>query len=1336
MSDLLAEYSPLTGLTPEEALQAQKDMYGRVLKGVNAAASMPATLVSPDLHLTDMTGGPEWLNHLPFAGAVEGAVGLGGAAINAGSALTNLALSRYGINIPKVPMGAAQHFEKTRGEIKDEIAAHSPFPAPDMSDEADKYTDLVGSLAGSVIPLAPGAAMTMLPRGTQSLAGFLLPATGHVGKNAAIVSGLGLAAGGGMAAQDALAKDKEEVPGFNAYLQQPDAATQAPPTAPPTAPAAPAAPAPDINTQLNQALSGEGVSVGPTFAEEGYSGHSVLDALFTIGGILTAIGAAKFTHGIRGAATDADRVARFTNPEYAQKSSDYNNAVIARGGDIAPTGLEPAVPPPLPEANKFRQATNAVNTQVLNENAQMQDAIRVISEPSVAERIAHQYGNVHTDAARQVRAENFFETGRDERTGMRIPSPADTFRDIAKLSDEEQVRLAKGLNSLNELDNRANNARIFRQQNPGKTPSPQDIRHDFADFDDQQLRTYVAMMTNDPRLAGIAGRFKGTTDGILDIGEKWGFFPSSEVADLKSSHPHYVPETGPGGEILHPFGARPTGVMSGVKNINTPPWYALAQHLDALHHQFELNDMNRTLWQTQMDAQRQFPGSAQFMREVKPTNPAYSFYGNELGTFRDPIVAIRTSSGPKYIQVDHPDFYNAMTGDSIRKRNIARDMLTVPRRLYQQGTTGVVSAATGRLYPPVNATFTSGLMATNAPRNMYGGLVDKGIQRLTGETSGVGRGVDLVSNLPYVGYSYLRGVADRRIGNIANMLRPDQIINHFGGPLSKLLGNATVQSMHKALEDYYLNSVTNRIRGMGIGGSGAPIKSDLPALAIEGSKQMRTVAAKMVPQLFFSGKWMGTKPFFLRLNRVIQEAMTNMGDAGHDAFARLNFNNPKVDKQTLAYETRQLTGDPGTHGASAWIKTISGALPYTNVGLQGIARFGRALGDGVAPVTLASGLGTLALASILTHMRSPAHMDYLQNELSEQQRAGNLVLATNDDPHKPTLIPLPQEFRAAYALALDLMSKAVNFLAARHDSGVRDNVMEAIKDFLGSHITNSSEGAMVHGAVDAGGVINLPPYAGQFDWNAVLHGKNIFDSYRSPIQRDVNLPNQPGDGLLADKDGKVWNSIFRGVFGMLGAAVGGGMDNVSRYAAQTGDWVKALGMGGHDWVQGFQDKNPQFNVLFENAVRLSTLPPIAEHMDRKLDALAKVTGSNTEERAEGRTGAGRYGQEVPVGETKKIPTEPTMRRMYQVADAYRSRMSGRLDEISNIKKQMGAVDQQGMDVIKRREWMNARTRDLADKYRVIGGYMADMEHMLSRVAGKPVHIEGIDWSKGPEQFHD
>jgi hypothetical protein len=65
---------------------------------------------------------------------------------------------------------------------------------------------------------------------------------------------------------------------------------------------------------------------------------------------------------------------------------------------------------------------------------------------------------------------------------------------------------------------------------------------------------------------------------------------------------------------------------------------------------------------------------------------------------------------------------------------------------------------------------------------------------------------------------------------------------------------------------------------------------------------------------------------------------------------------------------------------------------------------------------------------------------------------------------------------------------------------------------------------------------------------------------------------------------------------------------------------------------------------------------------------------------------------------------------------------------------MGAVEKQGMNPQARREWLNQQTRIIADQYKLPDQYIADMNANLSRLAGKPIRVQDINWSKGREQF--
>jgi hypothetical protein len=749
--------------------------------------------------------------------------------------------------------------------------------------------------------------------------------------------------------------------------------------------------------------------------------------------------------------------------------------------------------------------------------------------------------------------------------------------------------------------------------------------------------------------------------------------------------------------------------------------------------------MNRALRQSQMDTQRQFPGSAQFMYDVPaPTQGSPTFYSG--GSFREPVVTIRHPTGPTFTRIDHPDWYNAMTGDSLRRREIGTGLLSIPRRVLQYMTTGVGSLVTGRIAPLVNVGYTGLSMGTNAPKGYYGGQVDRLVQRnLPGPVANVlsplARGFDTVTSTPLgIGYSYLRGAGDRWVGRAANMIEQGAK-NPINDTLRAYYGDQYINSWQNTIRRAYENSITNQMQQRGMGGMGIPVKTDLPTMQIAADKQARLVSAHLVPELFQSNGMFGNvKPVILKLNKVVQEAMGHISDAGHDYFARMNWDNPNTNPESLAYETRQLVGNPSTRGSSTALQKAMSIIPYGNIGIQGAARLGRSIGERPigAPMALASAFGTLAMAEILTHMRSQQHLDYYQNELSAQQRAANVVLALSDDPHKPTLIPVAQEFRAPKAFMSEIMAKAVNVIAMQHDPDWYKSVWNGLSDFLGGHLSNTSTAAMIHGVADT--LPNLPGYAGSIDWAGMMQGKNPMDTYRAPgAAHPLNLPGQVQDGPLDSKEGQTWSNIFKSVIGLAGVSIDG-INNVARYAKQTGSWVDALGAAGHDWVQGMQDRNPELNMLWDHQVRLSTQAPIEEMMTRKLDALNRIIGSRSAERFEGMSGTNRYAQPVPMSTTSNVPTDPTMRAMQSIADAYKTRMAPQLADIQERKKQMASVNVQAMDPATRRTWMNQQTRVVADKYRFLNSMTSDLEHALSLQVGRPVHLEDIDMTKGPEQF--
>jgi hypothetical protein len=206
------------------------------------------------------------------------------------------------------------------------------------------------------------------------------------------------------------------------------------------------------------------------------------------------------------------------------------------------------------------------------------------------------------------------------------------------------------------------------------------------------------------------------------------------------------------------------------------------------------------------------------------------------------------------------------------------------------------------------------------------------------------------------------------------------------------------------------------------------------------------------------------------------------------------------------------------------------------------------------------------------------------------------------------------------------------------------------------------------------------------------------------------------------------------MFGAGGAIVDM-MRNAKHAYDRTGLSWDTLGTVGHDWLQGAKDANPSMNtLLWENQARQSTRPPIAETAQLSMDAMAKTAGAKTAEKYEGMTGPKGLPTAPQPDAGSKVPTDPVMRDMYFTVAAHHAFIQSRLmPDINNIRKQMASADTMPKNQ-ETRDWMNARTRDLADKWRNVWTHIQDVNAILSKKVGAPVNVRSIDWSKGPEQF--
>ena len=1376
----------LTDLPEADQIAAQKAANRQTLINLNSRLSMPITSLKPDPRLTEITGGPDALNSIPGVGLLEWPAGMAASVADALGTVRNAITGRNDDwHVPGLPtmrkMG--DNFEQTRQEVMQKVAEHTPLVAPDPNNQMDDLNDQLASLSGVGIPIAPAVVakgIEKLPVVARQLGRIVVPTTkdalGHAAKAevvAPVLTGVNEAG----ATLDAASDDKATA-AANA------ATTGAPPIPPPAD--ATTMPAPGIQvaagtpktktdvgqqiidlsapqTQARQSLPSDiidlsggsnapidlsapnGGAAVPMQQGLGVGTHGIWGALATLAGAGAMVRAGRAARERNAGVTETARAARMNDPVYAAAATDFNNKQLALQGGNGPmsSGVNDKAPEaPLPWTNQLRTSLNADNTSVMDKTARAQEIIRTLGTPSTAEALAKEYGNVHNPGASRVAFDAFLDTGYHPEAKVQIPAPNTVDKNISRLDDVQQGNLAEGLFSANEQDNRKNNRAEFAKNNPGQIPTPDDIRHDLKYHDDATLQTAVDKMMNDPATASIAQDMWDQSKGMREIYANMGIMPRSELANLNAAHPHHLPETGLTGKTMAPLSQRDRTLFTGVDQVNSKPWMAQAQMLEDMHREAELRRHRRDLYDSMSEAQTRYPDAAKVFTDVQaPTNKPVYYGGGET---RSPIVAIHSSTGTKYVHIANSDVLNMFTGDSLKRAHVAMEMSTIPRRIYQNFTTGIGSLATGSFAAGKNLLYTIPAMSINTPKGMYSGLIHKGVTTATGGrwNSGVARGLDMFSNLGYIPYSYARGVGERRLRNIANVLDP-KATNSVNKWLRASYGDAVVDKFQAAAQQYYRDSASYDAVSSGMGGGGLGPKSELQPLNLRSDMRASIAAAHAVPQLYHSGQWVaGSKPFVLNLHNALLEALGNISEAGHMASFRLNRDNPNVSRPGLIAETRALTGDPSVSGANTLLRRYTERVPFTNITLQGTGRAVRGVAEKPlnAAMTMATGFGTLHLISLLSAMQSPQTLKNYEDELSTQEHASGVPIYFPNGSQ--IRIPIAQEYQPASTFVKSLVANLANVVAMQHDPLTFHSVQNMILDFLGSHISTQHMNEMKYGAANTISPFLGWPLLGQLDPYKLIQGEGFANSFHTPLNSGPGsgvrtMPNQVPDGMLEGKEGQMATKGLAAIFGLAGSAFAEHAGNFEHYLKQYGNWSDAIGQVGHDWMQRAGDRNPMFPSAMEHPMRLSLMPPIVEQTQRDLQWMKGIGGSRTEPIAEGTTGRGRNSLPVYDNGDSKIPKDPTMRWLWGVIEGANKRIAPQENKIAAIRKQMTSVATHGMDVEQRRTWMNARTRDLADAHRPIQDIIQDTNYTMSKALNRNIHVGmNIDWQKGPEQFMD
>lgn len=1306
--------------------------------GKYAGTALPSALASWLTWLSpDVNAAPGSPANLPGTGLVQRSGGLLGTLYDIGRTTIPPMMDKLGVTphltslgVPDIhnappattlnAMGAAAN--KTEQAIFDFLphAELTPEEAPDY-----QSARVLGSAMGSAIPIPGLGQLTSLSKVTKPLE-FLLPTS----KGATVgVPLAGALAGGALAlapGQAEAAPTTSVMSGFQLPTEQQTMGTQP--------------------AQTSGVMSGFSLPQDPGAAPFSGQGESGVSNWQVLAGVGAAIGiglAAKYAHGLSSATTAALRDARMVEPAFAKQVADFADARIkVLAGELGP-GPGNRAAAPTPQISKLQEMATKAKAGLLDEDELLKNYIYLTSDtPTMAKKLGHQVEDTFDEMAWQNKLRQFLVTGKDAKSGLQLPSLDEYHAKLTELTPAQVKTYREGLHAANALDDRRWNAL------KGITPT----EHDFSYASDQDLARYVVAMQRDPVLRELQQTAKTVNDRIISIGEARGFFSAKEARDIRTAHPNYVPEVDKNGNILHAMAQRDRSLYSGIDEINSEPWVAQAQHVETLLRQYELNDLRGALMNHFLNVQDNVKGAPQVIerlpgygRNQQPT--LYPTVGQQSAGPREMVIGIRRPGGMDYYKFNDPTYFNMFKTDNATRMHTTAQAMETMRTLSQAGTTGVMATATGRVFPLVNMARTMLQGPINAPKGYSTGLIDTALQRTTGLNFRLPDPTTLVG----VPYSMARGGVDDlalQLSRLMDSSNPSYVTQLLNSTLTP----ATVDRMGQRLKDYYLSTATHEMRAGGLGGQGTPIRARPPSIRM-GDNTVRLVSGQLNPTLFMPpGKWGTIKGHTLRLQAAADEIFSELSDATHQYYYRVNRARGMSALENTAI-TRNLVGNPSTVGSSAFAKATRAYVPYANISMQGMSRLGQSFKERPLGTTagVVGSLGSLAMLSLYTAMQSPEALDYLENVVNLQGLAANVHLFTNPDPNIHAEFSLPQEFRAPFAMILGMLADAFHTTATRTSESVHDGVYGFLKDWFSHHVQNQIGEATLHGAADALNIAELPPLGkaiGAMGGNNIqLDLERVIQDYRNnnlgwhsimiPVGADRPLPNQPsGDTIFDNEDSKRNKAVVSSILG----AVGGLWDQLegyTNYHKQTGDFLSSIGQVGKDWLQAAKDNNKMLNtILWEDPVRASFRSPVIENTQRELDKMKYTEGARTAERFEGYTGSAN--QRLPVTtlpDQSKVPKDPMMADLFQrTAAEYAWINKIYMPQINAMRTQMANEAKQMVDNTERRVWENEQKRKISDIYQQIQVRIDDLNAQLSAVVGKPVLQKDINWKQGREQF--
>ena len=1010
---------------------------------------------------------------------------------------------------------------------------------------------------------------------------------------------------------------------------------------------------------------------------------------------------------------------------YEAESAPYNaqRNLIANADPSVLSGVD-ELKAPLP--NNAEGIGTRTKTAVFDKNELLNKVTDYTSPtPTAAQEMRAQTGILNNDQAFHSRFSHFTETGIDPVSGVRMPSPVKHFQRVASLTEDQRQIYNDARHAANELDNRL--------------LTPTKNRVNYSGYDDATLQARISAGMNDPAVAAAINEANNIHRAVADLLQQRGMITAAENAKFQRMHPNYMSSYDLQGIIENPLASRNLAAETGPRTIGVNAWDIDKQHLEAIMRAVEKNDFARNIVNNILDFQNNNRRNAQILEQWKrPINSTDA-------RVPDDVITIRNNGVLQHYRVHNPALKFALE-QSPMQMGVLGDNMNKLRQFVQFNVTGPGALIGGKFFPPINAIRNTIEGAAIRPRGFAGGYIDKALQRATNGKMALRGDPTALITMPREWLSSISALVSK---HIAKALDPLQA-NGYNPLLRNLLGNDVVNAIHTRMQAAWENSIAAEMRKYGAANSGGYSSVSVPTNYIGDNQRVFSTLNNQVPELFRANRTFGgLEPFGVRLNELMKEIWSLIGDAGHQQFYRLNKNNPAISRNRLVFETRQLTGDPGTSGASKGIRTFTSTAPYANIALQEISRLSRAFSEAPFSTTigLIGAITPLVMAELYTAMlHGPDALQHIDN-MSSSDAATNLhFFVPGEDPQNAASISLPQGLRVFLPVIRQALFDGLGVINAHSDDPTATMLWNGFNDFFAKHVTTTTSDAARMGLSQ----FVSPPMPVALDVATILSGRNLdptldravenFPNVQRMISNDLGQagPRLPGtqqvDPLFESESGKVFQQLVSTLTGIAGQSILQSVLTTKNAMRDTNDPLYALNNVLEDYSIKLNNQLAIGNgILWDANNKLTTQTPLIVRTNEALNAMKPLTTFRNDIVSAGMTRA--KGLPVANYADPKVTTDPNMQPLIGLVGKTASLINTKfMPSIEDTKKQMATLAYSSLPPKVVMDMRNQYTKQLYEQYAQVATIITDMNHTLSNMVGRPTDVTQIDFHKGIEQF--